>query len=210
MKQTVAIAVTLAALLVGSALGQEQPMWEKMAGIPPKSVAGQPVAAPTKPTKPTTLPGALVLQDGTPIKLRTAENLSSHDAVKGNDVNFEVVEDVYVGDVLVIKKGSPAIGTITEAQRKKTMGRQGKLDITIDYARLINGEKAMLRGVQQGNGGGHTGAMVTGMVVTSLVFWPAAPFFLFMHGKDFNIPKGTPTTVFVAGDTTYSTVAVAH
>jgi hypothetical protein len=142
----------------------------------------------------------LVLQDGTPIRLRTAENLSSHDAVTGETVDFEVMEDIYVNDVMVVKKGSFAIGTITAAQHKKNMGRQGKLDITIDYVRLLNGEKAQLRGTKQGSGGGHTGAMVGAMVATSLVIWPAAPLFLLMHGKDINIAKGTPITAYVDGD----------
>ena len=29
------------------------------------------------------------------------------------------------------------------------------------------------------------------MVATAIVFFPAVPFFLFMHGKDTTIPKGT-------------------
>jgi len=144
----------------------------------------------------------LVLLDGTPVRLRTAENLSSHDAVKGSTVDFEVMEDTYVNNVLVVKKGGTAIGTITDASPKKTMGRAGKLDITIDYVRLLNGEKAQLRGVKEGKGGGHTGAMTGAMVATALVVWPAAPFFLFMHGKDINIPKDTPITAYVDGDFT--------
>lgn len=31
-------------------------------------------------------------------------------------------------------------------------------------------------------------------------FWPAAPFFLFMHGKDITIPKGTEVPTFVNGN----------
>src|SRR5208283_4719520 len=65
---------------------------------------------------------------------------------------------------------------------------------------LTTGEKAALRAVKDGNGGGHTGAMVGGMVATSLVFFPAAPFFLFMHGKDITIPNGTELTAYVSGD----------
>jgi activator of HSP90 ATPase len=42
--------------------------------------------------------------------------------------------------------------------------------------------------------------MVGGMVATSLVFFPAAPFFLFMHGKDITIPKGTEVTAYINGD----------
>jgi hypothetical protein len=35
-----------------------------------------------------------------------------------------------------------------------------------------------------------------------LVFWPAAPFFLLMHGKDFTIPKNTEITAYINGDMT--------
>lgn len=51
----------------------------------------------------------LVLLDGTPIKLRTTENLSSHDAVKGGDVSFEITEDVYVNNTLVATKGGSTV-----------------------------------------------------------------------------------------------------
>jgi hypothetical protein len=80
------------------------------------------------------------------------------------------------------------------------MARGGKLDINIDYVRLVDEEKAALRAVKEVQGGGHTGAMTGAIVATSLVFFPAAPFFLFMHGKDITIPKGTELTAYVNGD----------
>jgi hypothetical protein len=40
----------------------------------------------------------------------------------------------------------------------------------------------------------------TGIVATSLVFFPAAPLFLLMHGKDTTIPKGAEVTAYVNGD----------
>lgn len=80
------------------------------------------------------------------------------------------------------------------------MARGGKLDINIDYVKLVSSDKAALRAVKDLKGGGHTGAMVGGMVATSIVFFPAAPFFLFMHGKDISIPKGTEITAYVNGD----------
>ncbi|MGA7365533.1 MAG: PEGA domain-containing protein, partial [Candidatus Sulfotelmatobacter sp.] len=88
-----------------------------------------------------------------------------------------------------------------EAQAKRRMARGGKLDINIDYVKLVSGEKAALRAVKDVKGGGHTGGMVGGMVVTGILFFPAAPFFLFMHGKDISIPKGTEITAYVNGDT---------
>jgi hypothetical protein len=38
------------------------------------------------------------------------------------------------------------------------------------------------------------------MVATAIVFFPAAPFFLFMHGKDVTIPKGTEITAYTNGE----------
>lgn len=144
---------------------------------------------------------AAVLHDGTPVKMRLGRTISSADAHRDDSVDFEVLEDVKVGDVVVIPHGGVAIGTITQAVPKKRMGRGGKLDVTIDYVRFVNGDKAALRAVQGGNGGGHTGAMVGGMVAVGLIFWPAAPFFLFMHGKDITIPKGTAITAYINGET---------
>jgi hypothetical protein len=54
--------------------------------------------------------------------------------------------------------------------------------------------------VQKGSGGGHTGAMTGAIVATSIVFFPAAPFFLFMKGKDMTIPKGHEVTVYTNSD----------
>jgi PEGA domain len=67
--------------------------------------------------------------------------------------------------------------------------------------RLVDGEKVALRAVKDAKGGGHVGAMTGAMVATSIVFFPAAPLFLFMHGKDITIPKGTEITAYISGDT---------
>jgi hypothetical protein len=166
---------------------------------PPVKDNPQP-AAPVSAAAP---PGPVVtitLEDSTPIKLVLSETLSSATAVTGQTVSFETVDDIYVGDVLVIPRMSTAWGTVTEAQGKRRMGRGGKLDLNIDKVRLADGQKAMLRAVREGKGGGHTGAMTGAIVATSLIVWPAAPLFLLMHGKDITMPKGTPITAFINGD----------
>jgi len=118
----------------------------------------------------------------------------------GQEVPFEVVEDVKVDGVLVLPKGAPAVANVTEASPKKSMGRAGKLNISISYARLSDNEKAALRAVKETKGGGHVGAMTGAIVATSIVFFPAAPLFLFIKGKDISIPQGTEITAFVDGD----------
>ncbi len=157
--------------------------------------AEQPAAGPNY-----TSAKGFVLEDGTPIKLRINRTISSADAHVGDTIDFEVLEDVSLNGTLVIPKGGLAFATVTEAQAKRRMARGGKLDINVDYVKLLSSDRAALRAVKDMKGGGHTGAMVGGMVATSLIFFPAAPFFLFMHGKDISIPKGTEVTAYVNGD----------
>jgi hypothetical protein len=80
------------------------------------------------------------------------------------------------------------------------MGRGGKLNINIDNVRLVSGEKVALRAIKDVKGGGHQGAMTGAIVATSIVFFPAAPLFLLVHGKDITIPKGTEITAYINGD----------
>lgn len=137
-----------------------------------------------------------VLPEGTPVRMRINRTVSSADATEGGSVDFETLDDVLVNGVVVIPKGSLAMATITDAVPKRRMARGGKLAVNIDYLRLPNQEKLPLRGVQDLKGGGHTGAMTGGMVATAIVFFPAAPFFLFMKGKDVTIPKGHEVTCY--------------
>jgi PEGA domain len=163
----------------------------------PKSEVGQ-----TSPPSGQPIKSALAfgLEDGTPVRLRITRTISSADARVDDKVDFEVLEEIKIGDVVVIPRGGIAWGTVTEAQPKRRMARGGKLSVNIDSVRLVSGEKVALRAVKEVKGGGHTGAMTGAIVATSIVFFPAAPFFLFMHGKDIVIPKGTEITAYINGD----------
>ncbi|MDX6306467.1 MAG: hypothetical protein QOI77_3436 [Blastocatellia bacterium] len=144
---------------------------------------------------------AFGLAEDTPVRIRLARTMSSRDAKIDERVDFEVLEDIKVGNVVVVERGATAIATVTEAHPKRRMGRAGKLNMNIDYVRLVSGEKVLLRAVKGGSGGNHIAAMTGAMVATGIVFFPAAPLFLFMHGKDIIIPKGTEITAYVAADT---------
>jgi hypothetical protein len=154
----------------------------------------EPASQPVKP------PLAFGLDDGTPVRLRINRTISSEDAKVGDTVDFEVLEDVNSHDVILIPRGGIALATITEAQSKRRMGRAGKLNVNIDNVKLVDGEKVALRAVKEVKGGSHTGAMTGAIVATAIVFFPAAPLFLFMKGKDITIPKGTEITAYINGD----------
>lgn len=168
----------------------------------PAHLPGNQAANPAAPADSSNFTSAkgFVLEDATPVKLRFNRTVSSADAHVGDTVDFEVLQDISVNGTLVIPKGSFAFGTVTEAQPKRRMARGGKLEINVDYVKLLSSDKAALRSVKGGSGGGHTGAMTAGIVATGIVFFPAAPFFLFMHGKDITMPKGAEFTAYVNGD----------
>ena len=169
----------------------QPPAAQPEAATSPSTQAAAPTGAPPPPN---------TLLDGTTVKLRLAENLSSEKNKTGDQVSFEVIEEVDVQGVPVILKGAQALATVTNAEPKRRMGRGGKLDVSVDSVRLNDGEKAQLRAVKDNSGGGHVGVMTGAMVATAIVFFPAAPLFLFMHGKSVEIPQGTEVTAFVQGD----------
>jgi hypothetical protein len=182
------LASTLAVLLGFNGYGVAQTLVEA------------PIVPVTIPTATAGVPLANILQNGTAVKMRLTENLTSASAKMGQQVLFEVLDEVDLLGVPVIAKGAQALATVTTAETKKSMGRGGKLDVNIDSVRLMDGENAALSATQNAKGGGHTGAMTAGMVGTAIVFFPAAPLLLFIHGKDITIPKGTEVTAFIAGD----------
>lgn len=175
----------------------------KRAGVSDKVIAAMVTkreTAAASPAAPISSSGQVLIQDATPVRLRLNRTLSSADAKVGDSVDFEVLDELSVNGALVIARGATAVATVTEAQAKRRMARGGKLNVNIDYVRLTSGDKAALRAVKETKGGGHTGAMTGAMVATGIVFFPAAPLFLFMHGKDTVIPKGTEITAYINGD----------
>src|SRR5260370_4830714 len=169
---------------------------------PPKSgSAGSPQQAAAPEVRRAAPSFAFGLEDTTPIKLKLARELSSAREKTGDRVDFEVAEEVKVKDVIVIPKGGIAWGTVTEAQPHRRMGRSGKLDLKTNEVRLADGERIPLRAVREAIGGGRQGVMTGAMIASGVLFFPAAPLFLFVHGKDITIPKGAEVTAYIEGDT---------
>jgi hypothetical protein len=137
------------------------------------------------------------IQEGTKIKVRLEQQLSSATADEGQPVQFAVTDDIKVGDVVAIKSQSVVNGTVIQSVRKRRMGRTGKLDFSIDEIIAPDGGKIPLRySLVKKEGGSHavrTGVITAGVAV---LFWPAAPFVLLAHGKDTVFNKGTTYEVF--------------
>src|SRR4051794_3665166 len=143
----------------------------------------------------------ITIPDGTKLRVRLDQTISSASAEHGQAVELSITEAVRVNDQVVIADGARVTGTVTMAQEKRHMGRAGKLDFSIDRVRAIDGEWIPIRyTVNKASGGSHavsTGVLTAGAAV---LFWPAAPAFLLIKGKDVNINKGMVFDAFTDAD----------
>src|SRR5689334_14165316 len=87
----------------------------------------------------------IVIPDGTKLRVRLEQNLSSETAELGSTVDLAVTQEVRVGDAVVVANGARATGSIITAQGKRRMGRGGKLDFTIDRVQMVDGNWLSVR-----------------------------------------------------------------
>jgi hypothetical protein len=139
----------------------------------------------------------VVLPEGTKVRVRLDQHISSATAQEGQIVELSVTDAVMVGESVAIPEGARVTGTITQAQEKRRMGRAGKLDFSIDRVKTQDNQWIPLRyTVTKKSGQSH--AVSTGILTAGVaaVFWPAAPVFLLRKGADITINRGTAFDVF--------------
>ena len=132
------------------------------------------------------------LQDGTQVDIVTTELITSKSAKEGDQVIFQMAEDVLVDGKVVIKAGSVVKGQITEAEHAKILGKAGKLDFSLDYGKTVDGQNIRLRSSKSFEGTDKQG----GVIAAAYFFAPL----LFIKGKDVTIEKGKRFTVYVDRD----------
>jgi len=139
-----------------------------------------------------------MLKEGTDVKLKFAQELSSKTANEDDPVNLVLDEDLKVGDVTVAKAGAKALGTITHAKKAGMMGKGGELNMRLEYV-IAGDSRVRLRGTKGKEGEGKVGAAVA----LTVLFGPIG---LIKHGKNVEIKEGTPLMAFVDRDTTVQAV----
>jgi hypothetical protein len=116
-----------------------------MAGVA-SGASAQSAAPPTAPAS--TTPVNVVLQDGTPVKLRMGAAAAANGVRVGETLDLEVSEDLRVGDVVVIAKGSPASASVTNLRSGGNV-KGGWVDIDLDSVTLSDGERIPIRASKQ-------------------------------------------------------------
>jgi hypothetical protein len=147
-----------------------------------------------------TFSGRLTIPDGTPLEIEAAYTISSGDVEEGTPVSFNVVQPVKINGVTVIARGARATARVTKAKKGGSWGRAGQIAWMMQDVVAVDGSKVPLQFSKSAKGDSKGGTVATAMVVTGLLFLPAAPLWGFKKGKDAKIPAGRRFDVISHGD----------
>ena len=142
----------------------------------------------------------VTVPDGTTLEVECTYTVSSGEIEEGNAVSFNVVHPVVINGVTVIAKGARATARVTKAKKGGSWGRAGQLAWTMQDVIAVDGSKIPLEFSKSTKGDSKGGTVATGVIVTGVLFWPAAPFWGFKKGKDAKVPAGQRFEVVVHGN----------
>jgi hypothetical protein len=165
----IATGVALIALASSAVFAQTEPM-----PAPTTEEAAVEVAAKA--------PQMLTLNSGVPITLAAAEEVNSSTHKEGDLFKLTVMNDIKVGDTVVIPKGTPATGEVTWRTGKGAFGKSGKMEFSLRSIDL-NGTRIPVTGDYRQEGEGNTVATGVGVIAIGV-------FAGFITGKRARVPMG--------------------
>lgn len=132
----------------------------------------------------------IVVPEGTPINVAVAKEVTSKEAKPNDPVEFTVTEDLVINGHVVVRKGTPAIGSVINAEKKGYLGKSGKLAVQVESTTTSDGQRLKLRAAKgrEGDDKGLSTAMLSGI----------SPAFLFRKGGEAKIEAGAVVPVYVA------------
>jgi glucose/arabinose dehydrogenase len=144
--------------------------------------AADKAALPAIVAAPRTAEPGMVLPANTELLVSMNDELTTKGIDEGHKFRLTLVRDVMVGDMVVIPKGTPAVGEVTWKTGKGAFGKSGKMEIALRYVDL-NGRHIPIEGTYRQEGEGNTAATVAGVIA-------AGVFAGFITGKSAKIPQG--------------------
>ncbi len=138
----------------------------------------------------------LVLNKGTPITLAVAEEVNTSTHKEGDTFKLTVLNDVSVGQTVVIPRGTPASAEITWRTGKGAFGKSGKMEFGVRSVNL-NGQLIPVNGEFRQEGEGNTVATGVGVIAIGV-------FAGFITGKRARLPVGRELMSQLAQNVTFS------
>jgi hypothetical protein len=166
-------------------------------GVPPTAPVAQTVVAALNPAAEPSTPAKLLLTRGTAVPLIFASDVSSKTADVGDKISLTLAEDLKIGAVVLVRKGTPAVATVTEVDNTGMGGAPGDVFVQVDSLQA-GSVLIKLHGTAAKEGQDKVGKAM------GLMFVPFVPVGVFVHGKDAEIKQGASFTAFVDADTLIS------
>lgn len=153
----------------------------------------------------------VVLPKDSLIKVKFMQDIDSKTNQQGDSIDFIVDDNVYVGDALVLPKGSKGYGQIRKIVQPRIFGRDARIDLDFSHVVAVNGGAipvtvGELAKQQAKTAAGAAGASIGGMILFGPVGVVGGAF---VKGSSVTIPAGTNTYVQVAEDTSVDGVILA-
>lgn len=138
-------------------------------------------------------PDEIRLRSGTPVILKLTEEVNSKTKSLNDQIFLEVARDVVIDGKVVIKHGTPAVGTVTWVEPAGMLGRPGKIQFSVDSTRTVDDQLLLLKAsvTQQGKDDQTTSIVLT--IICCVLF-------LLMKGKNASFPIGTEVKSYTAQD----------
>ena len=135
---------------------------------------------------------AVPISEQTPVKVKLLQELQSGHERPGDHIRFAVAEDLTDSKhAVIIRKGTPVVGTVTQSNGRRMFGKPGRLEFSIDYIKVSNQVRVPLRSAATAvHGRNNTGAAIgTAIFLTPVAF--------FVKGREAILKPGQEFKVFV-------------
>ncbi len=99
-------------------------------------------------------PRTVQVTGGTPFEITLVEDIPT-DVVPGQPLRFRATQGVSVGDAVIVPKGAPVTGAVTEVGKKKLFIHTGKTTFRLIDVTAEGGSKLKVRATPGGAGGGR-------------------------------------------------------
>jgi hypothetical protein len=87
----------------------------------------------------------IVVPEGTSINVAVAKEVTSKEAKPNDPVEFTVAEDLVINGQVVVRKGTPAVGSVINAVKGGYMCKSGKLAVHVESTTTSVGKPLKLR-----------------------------------------------------------------
>jgi hypothetical protein len=154
-----------------------------------QDISGAVIAAPAPPTS---IPGGIVVEQDTLIRLMVVNEVSTRTAKPGDRFLLRVDEAVAVDGVTVIPVGAKAWGEVLQTEKSGSVGKGGKLNARLLHVE-VGGQAVPISGETRTDG--KKGTLQVGMAMVAL-----GPLALLAPGNNAKLKAGDIFNAYLAAD----------